>query len=195
MVQRRDAARNRALLIDAARAVFAERGMDATLDEIAARAGVGVGTAYRNFVDKHELAAEVLREATEQLATDAEQALRAADPWQAIVTFFETTAARQAANRGLYEALAGQGRAADKIRMWPYIVSSVNELFARARLAGVIRKDLKAEDAVAILAMVGAIEDWRRYLALVLDGARAADRPRLPGTAGQYDSIEPADAE
>ena len=69
MAQRRDAARNRALLVAAGREVFAERGLEATLDEIAERAGVGTGTAYRNFNDKHELAAEVLAEATQQIAS------------------------------------------------------------------------------------------------------------------------------
>ena len=71
MAQRKDAVRNRARLVVAARKVFAERGLDATLDEIAERAGVGTATAYRNFADKHELAAEVLAEATQQIATDA----------------------------------------------------------------------------------------------------------------------------
>ena len=50
-------------------------------------------------------------------------ALAIDDPWQALVTFFETTAARQAADRGLYQALAGQGSADDKVRIWPQIVS------------------------------------------------------------------------
>ncbi len=125
LTARRDAARNRARLVAAAREVFAERGLGATLDEVAARAGLGTGTAYRHFRDKHELAAEVLAEATEQIAVDARAALAIDDPWLAIVAFFEATATRQAADRGLYEALAGQGRAADKVRLWPDIVDAV----------------------------------------------------------------------
>ena len=156
MAPRRDAARNRELLVQAARDVFAARGLGATLDDVAAAAGVGTGTAYRHFRNKHELAAEVLRDATQQIVIDADDALAIDDPWQALVAFFETTAARQAADRGLYQALAGQGSADDKVRIWPQIVAAVNDLFARARDAGVIRADAEAEDAVVIFAMLGA---------------------------------------
>ena len=130
---RKDASRNRALLVDAAREVFAERGLGATLDDIAERAGVGTGTAYRHFRNKQEIAAEVLADATQQIVTDAEDALAIKDPWQAIVTFFETTAERQAADRGLYQTLAGQGSVDDKIRIWPQIVTAVTGLFTAPR--------------------------------------------------------------
>ena len=100
MAPRRDAARNRELLVQAAREVFATRGLGATLDDVAAAAGVGTGTAYRHFRNKHELAAEVLRGATQQIVIDADDALAIEDPWQALVAFFETTAARQAGDRG-----------------------------------------------------------------------------------------------
>jgi AcrR family transcriptional regulator len=197
VAQRQDAARNRAKLIAAAREVFAERGLDATLDEIAQRAGVGTATAYRNFVDKHELAADVLADATQQIATDAEAALRNEDPWQAIVAFLETTAARQAADRSLYQALAGQGRAADKIRIWPHIVGSVQALVDNAKRAGVLRSDFEPADTVAVLAMLGVLDDppgtperWRRYLALLLDGARASDRPPLPVSVDHYVTLD-----
>jgi AcrR family transcriptional regulator len=197
MAQRKDAARNRAKLIAAARELFAEQGLDATLDEIAARAGVGTGTAYRNYTDKHELAADVLAEATQQIANDAEDALRMDDPWQAFVTFVETTAARQAADRSLYQALAGHGRAADKIRIWPHIVDAVQRLVDNGKRAGVLRTDLEAADTVAIFAMLGVIDDptgspqrWRRYLALVLDGTRATDRPPLPAVVDRYDTLD-----
>lgn len=109
--------------------------------------------------------------------------------------FFETTAARQAADRSLYQALAGQGRAADKVRVWPDIVRDLTELFERARRAGVVRSDVAAEDAVAILAMLGPLyaqpeERWRRYLALLLDGLRATDRPSLPGRPDRCGSLD-----
>src|SRR6187431_2289167 len=87
---RKDVARNRALLLEAARVVFAERGLDATLDDIAKEAGVGVGTAYRHFANKQEIAAEVLAASSGDMVTDAESALLIEDPWLAIVTFFES---------------------------------------------------------------------------------------------------------
>ena len=88
---RRDAARNRALLLDAAREVFAARGLEATLDEIAHHAGVGVGTAYRHFANKQELAAAIFKDDFEQLVESARAALDVDDPWQALAGFIETT--------------------------------------------------------------------------------------------------------
>lgn len=189
---RSDAARNRARLLDSARIVFAEKGFDATLDDVARHAGVGVATAYRHFTDKYAIAGEVLAEATQQIATNAHEALAIDDPWTALVTFFEATAARLVADRGLLQALAGQGRVSDKERIWPDIVDAVTALFERAHAAGAIRADAKPQDAGVILSMVGGIAgvDWRRYLAMLLDGLRATDRPALPGAAPVFGELD-----
>ncbi len=152
---RKDAARNRDRLISAARTVFAERGIDATLDDIAREAGVGTGTAYRHFPNKKVIAAEILADATQQIATDAEDALSIDDPWDAMVAFFENTSARLATDRGLYQILAGQGNVDDKTRIWPHIVDGITRLFDRAKEAGVIRADAEPEDAAVLFAMLG----------------------------------------
>jgi AcrR family transcriptional regulator len=180
---RKDAARNRDRLISAARTVFADRGIDATLDDIAREAGVGTGTAYRHFPNKKVIAAEILADATQQIATDAEDALSIDDPWDAIVAFFENTSARLAADRGLYQILAGQANVDDKTRIWPHIVDGITRLFDRAKEAGMIRADAEPEDAGVVFAMLGvafSTGTWRRYLALLLDGLRATERPELP---------------
>jgi len=186
---RKDSVRNRARLIDAARAVFAERGFGATLDDIARHAGVGVGTAYRHFPNKQALAAVVLADATEQIATDARDALAIEDPWQALVTFFERNAARQAEDRGLYERLTELGDPGRQDQIWPGIVADVTRLFERAQRAGVVRADAAPQDIAAIFALLGPAYEmtrdvspdlWRRYLALILDGLRATERPPLP---------------
>jgi AcrR family transcriptional regulator len=192
---RADAARNRAALVVAARAVFAEMGLDATLDDIAARAGVGTGTAYRHFRNKQEVAAEVLAVATEQIVVDAEAALTVVDPWDALVAFCDAVAARQAAERRLYEVLAGLGRAEDKERLWPAMVRTVTALVDRARAARVVRPDATPEDVAVVLTMLGPAfalggETWRRYLALALDGLRATDRERLPVASPTLDSLD-----
>lgn len=186
---------NRARLLAAAREVFAERGLDATLDDVAARAGLGTGTAYRHFRNKHELAGEVLAEATQAIADDATAALALTDPWAALVGFCEAVATRQAAERRIYLALAGQGRAADKARIWPDVVAAVTELVDRARAAGVVRPEVVADDVAAVLTMVvatfGMGEDaWRRYLALALDGLRSTDRPALPGPPPSFATLD-----
>jgi AcrR family transcriptional regulator len=169
--------------------VFAERGFGATLDDIARHAGVGVGTAYRHFPNKQALAALVLADATEEIATDARDVLAIDDPWQALVSFFERNAARQAEDRGLYERLTGLGDPERQDQIWPGIVADVTELFERAQRAGVVRADAAPQDIAAIFALLGPAYEmtrdvspdlWRRYLALILDGLRATDRPPLP---------------
>ncbi len=188
---RKDSARNRELLVEAARVVFAERGLDATLDDVARQAGVGTGTAYRHFANKQELAAEVLLQSERQLVDDANAALEIADPWQALETFFETSCARQAVNRGLHQALISPVPH-QKSPLREELVVAVIELFRRAKVAGVIRPDVEATDAVPIYAMMGVAFDvgsaiapelWRRYLAFFLDGLRATDRGPLPAAA------------
>ena len=196
---RKDSARNRARLVAAAREVFADRGFGATLDDIARHAGVGTGTAYRHFPNKQAIAALVLADATTQIATDARDALAVSDPWLALVTFFERTAARQAADRGLYQTLTGQGDPEEQARIWPEIVASVTDLFERAKQAGVIRADAAPQDVAAIFAMLGAAYEmsaasgpklWRRYLALLLDGLRATDRPELPVPPPPFEALD-----
>src|SRR6201996_3844948 len=89
---RRDAERNRQRILAAAAEVFTEHGLDATLDEVARAAGVGVGTVYRRFPDKESLVAELFRERVDALVTVAEEACTARDPWQGLVTYLEFVA-------------------------------------------------------------------------------------------------------
>jgi AcrR family transcriptional regulator len=186
---RKDSARNRARLLVAAREVFAERGFGATLDDIAHHAGVGVGTAYRHFPNKKAIAAEVLSDATREIAEDARRALDIADPWTGLVAFFEATATRQAADRGLYQTLTGQGDDDEQAKIWPEVIASVTALYTRAARAGVLRADAAPQDIAAMLVMLGPAyamareidpDLWRRYLHLMLDGLRATGRPALP---------------
>jgi AcrR family transcriptional regulator len=197
---RKDSARNRALLIAAARTVFAERGLDATLDEVAQAAGVGVGTAYRHFANKQELAREVMTQSSQQLVDDAVNALRVADPWQALAGFFEVSATRLVADRGLHQALFGPSPH-EKSPMRQDLVDAVVELFARAKAAGVLRADVEPMDAVPIYAMMGVASDigsivgpdqWRRSLAFFLDGLRATDRGPLPEPAIPIELLDAA---
>ncbi len=188
---RKDVARNRALLLASAKAVFAEQGLDATLDDIAKHAGVGTGTAYRHFANKQEIAAEVLSQSSEDMMQDSLDALEIEDPWLAITTFFETIMGRAAVNRGLHESLAIP-RAPHEVLIRQQLVESVTTLFARAKAAGAIRADADPTDAGVILSMLVPVFDmaavtspdlWRRYLWLLLDGLRATEEPALPVAA------------
>lgn len=185
---RKDAVRNRAALLEAARAVFAERGLDASLDDIAHRAGLGVGTAYRHFANKQEVVAALFDQAIDDLIANVEAALAVADPWAALAQFFETAATSQAKDRGLHEVLMGSvPHDHDVLRR--RFTPPLQLLFDRARAAGVIRAEVCINDAAVVFAMLGTAyemhgpsspESWRRYLALLLDGMRATDREPLP---------------
>src|SRR5579875_592045 len=102
---RADAARNRQRLIDAAAEVFAARGLDATLDDIARHAGVNVATAYRHFANKHELAHEFLAQCVDKAVALAEQAAAEPDPWQGLTLFIEQSLQMMTANRALGDVL------------------------------------------------------------------------------------------
>ena len=197
---RKDVARNRALLLASAKAVFAEQGLDATLDDIAKHAGVGTGTAYRHFANKQEIAAEVLEQSSGDMTQDAVDALEISDPWLALTSFFEAIIGRAAVNRALHESLT-LPQIAHGVQLRQQLVDSVTLLFARAKAAGVIRADADTTDAAAILTMLIPVFDmgavthadlWRRYLALILDGLRATDRPALPVRPIDIDDVAAA---
>jgi AcrR family transcriptional regulator len=181
---RRDAERNRQRILQAAGELFAERGLGVTLDDVARRAGVGVGTVYRRFVDKEELIDALFEQRIEVVGALAEESLVHADPWEGLVFFFERGLEAQACDRGLKELLASSvhGRGGVRLareRLRPLVTA----LFDRAKAAGVLRADATPEDAPLIMMMIGLIIDrtrevepelWRRYLGLVLDGLRPA---------------------
>ena len=184
---RADAANNRERLLAAAHVVFAERGLAATLDDVARHAGVGVGTAYRHFPNKQALASEVLEGAMLQLAADAEAALAVDDPWQAFAGFFETVVASQARHRGLHHLSASDGIASAAVQQ--RFEGAVLSLFERAQRAGVVRADACATDIGPLLVMLRTVIDlsppsrpdlWRRYLAFLVDGLRATGQSPAP---------------
>src|SRR5215471_5679817 len=98
---RADAVRNRAALIEAAREVFAEHGLDASLEEIACRAGVGIATLYRRFPGREQLIAAALVDKVAEYAHAAEEALAVTDPWEGFAGYVYRICELQAADRGL----------------------------------------------------------------------------------------------
>jgi AcrR family transcriptional regulator len=199
---RRDAARNRERILAAAGEVFATRGLEVTLDDIAHHAGVGVGTVYRRFHDKEQLIDALFDDRIGAVVNAAEEALAAADPWLGLEQFFVDILELQAADRGLRElAFAGQhGRervTRARIRLEPI----VQELVSRAQASGDLRADISADDVPVIQKMIAQVIDvagdvkpdlWRRYLAIVLDGLRTRrDGPTpLPVPALEHGQLE-----
>jgi AcrR family transcriptional regulator len=187
---RADAARNRQALIDAAERLFAIRGLAATLDDIAAEAGVNVATAYRHFANKHELAAAFLQQKIDQAVRIAEDAAAAEDPWQGLTDFFSRTLELMVANRGLHDVFTGY---AEKWlqRLDARIEPVLRRLIDRAQRAGALRTDVDTGDLGVILTMLATVSDVpaddvdtlvQRYLELILAGLRPSER-RLPGAA------------
>src|SRR5699024_1695046 len=105
---RKDAARNRGLLLKAGRELFAERGLDATLNDVAHRAGVGVGTAYRRFSDKSELIDAIHVQQVAELEAILADALSCSDPWDGLVLYLEGSLRLQARDLGMAQSLSGQ---------------------------------------------------------------------------------------
>jgi AcrR family transcriptional regulator len=180
---RADAARNRALLLESARELFAERGLSVTMDEIARHAGVGVGTAYRRFASREVLIEALFDDRIEQLVATVEEAAVDPDPWHGLTTMIERSMEMQAADRGLKELLFSPADLRERVatvreRMLPL----VGQVFDRARAAGMLRDDVTALDLPAMNFMLGAAADlggdvepelWRRYAGILLDGLRA----------------------
>lgn len=178
---RKDAARNRELLIDAAREVFASRGIEASLDEIAKHAGLGVGTAYRHFCNKHEVVAACAQQALDRVVEIAEQALQAEDPWQGIGSFFEGVLRLQAENRGLREVFLGEYDPEEVGQPRERMQAALSQLLVRGQQTGAVRADAEPSDLGFLVLMLCSATDvagtiapdvWQRYLPMVLAGLR-----------------------
>ncbi|MCY1142483.1 helix-turn-helix domain containing protein [Actinoplanes sp. Pm04-4] len=179
---RADAQRNRAALLAAARQVFGEHGLDASLDEIARRAGVGNATLYRRFPTRRDLIAEVFAGQMTGYVELAENALAEPDPWAAFVTYLTRLFEIQATDRGLSELLVTTGFDEDE-RLAGLLATAqrgATEVIRRAQAAGRLRADFTRRDISLLMrANAGVLRSspdpgaWRRQLALVLDGLGA----------------------
>ena len=179
---RRDAERNRERIITAARAVFATRGLAATLDDVAHHAGVGIGTVYRRFPTKEALVSAALDERLDELAAAVEAALQAPTGWDGFTGLLRQVAEMHAADRGLRDlALGGGYGVGHHERIGTRMVPLITRLIERAREEGTLREDVTAEDVPLILMMISEValhshrvrpDAYARYLQLLIDGLR-----------------------
>ncbi|HLX33283.1 MAG TPA: helix-turn-helix domain-containing protein [Gaiellaceae bacterium] len=169
---RADARRNLERVLDAATEVFAAEGPDASVDEIAKRAGVGHGTVFRRFPTKDDLMFAVIERRVEEMRAIAEEALASADPGEAFFASVQRIAEFNMSMPGLHRCFVHCGAkpgAAELDKLFARIV-------ARAQRAGAVRRDVKPEDVQLLVrsALTNAPPgQWRRHLAVVLDGLRA----------------------
>lgn len=187
---RRDAERNRQRIIAAARDAFADDGLSVTLDEIARRAGVGVGTIYRRFPDKEQLIDALFEDQMNAFVAVAEDCMQADDPWDGLVRFLETACQVHACDRGFKEvALSGTHGLERVARARKLMFPVVSRLVARAQADGSLRADVTATDLPLIQLMLGSLSEctrdvdpevWRRYLGIVTDGLRTCREEPAP---------------
>jgi AcrR family transcriptional regulator len=176
---RADARRNYDRLVEAARAVFAARGSEASIDEIARTADVGVGTLYRHFPRRIDLVEAVYREDVDTLVARGEALLAQAGPWDALTRWLEAFVAYAAAKRTflteLHEAFEKNPDLAVSSR--EKIGAATGRLLARAQEAGVVRPDISQGELMQLVGGMcmarGATEEQNLgLLTFVLDGIR-----------------------
>jgi AcrR family transcriptional regulator len=188
---RADARRNRARVLEAARECFARSGNEAQMDDIAAAAGVGVGTVYRHFATKDALVAALADEHFEAEDAVAAAALQIEDPWAAFSCFIRNGAQVMAENRAIGEVAADRPEVMKNAALGADIrfgfFGKVEALIDRAKQVGALRADFELEDIPAIMCSLGSLQisrgayaNWRRLLEIVLDGLRATDGSKLP---------------
>ncbi|HEX3517888.1 MAG TPA: helix-turn-helix domain-containing protein [Solirubrobacteraceae bacterium] len=197
---RKDAERNRQRVLDAARELFAERGLGVSLDDIARHAGVGVGTVYRRFPDKEQLIDALFEERIGEMLSAAGKSLEMPDPWLALVRFLERALEMQAEDRGLKELLLSTSEAHARIeRARLQIQPLVAVVLERAQQAGVVRADLVVADLLLLQHAIGEVADytrevapevWRRTLVIALDGLRPDRRRTSPMPCPPLDDEE-----
>ncbi|WAZ25489.1 TetR/AcrR family transcriptional regulator [Streptomyces cinnabarinus] len=173
---RKDAARNYDALLAAARDAFAENGADASLEDIAKRAGVGIGTLYRNFPTRRDLFESVYAGEVNDLVQVARE-VAGLEPWEALTTWLHRFTGYMVTKRAVREALDDQSEIFDACRDSMYAAGG--PLLERAQRAGVARADMDFGDLLRLVAGVTATtftDDAQRdrVLAIALDGVRTA---------------------
>lgn len=196
---RADAERNRVRIVEAALDLFAQRGLSVSLEEVAAHAGVGVGTLYRRFGERDALIAAVFLHRVNDFAEHAERACDDADPWQGLVFLVTYAGESFTANRGLAEVLTRRDHRDSRLMIGSdRIEKCLRTVFLRAHAVGALRQDVAATDLVVILQMIASVVrlteeaapgTWRRYRDLLLDSVRASGRVAISAPALTEDQL------
>ena len=200
---RKDAQRNRQRIIDAARDLFAQKGLEPSLNDVAHHAGVGVGTVYRRFATKEELLEAIFEDGLDQLVAFAESALQQDDSWAGFVWFVEQMCRLTATDRGLREIAFSKCYAGSRVNAaQDRLVPTLTTLVERARDDGHLRPELTAADMPLMGLLAGTVSEfagevdpelWRRYVALLIEGMRRrSDQERLPVEALSEEALDDA---
>jgi AcrR family transcriptional regulator len=185
-----DAERNRQRIITTAREVFAELGLEVPMEDIAKRAGVGVGTLYRRYPTRADLIAAAFETKMTAYAEAARQALRNPDPWLGFCGYVEEICAMQAGDRGFTTVLTmtfptAKRFEADRARAF----ADFTTLIERAKAEGKLRADFVTEDMpMFLMANAGVLtatadaapDTWRRLVGYLIQACAAHAAQPLP---------------
>ena len=188
---RRDAQRNREAIVEAARQVFCDQGLEAPLEQIARHARVGIATLYRRFPSRAALLDAVLTVDLQAHIDAAEHALAIDDPWDGFAFYLEQNCRLQASDRGLNDVMGMRFPRATAVEAAKArLFELVGRVVDRAQQSGQLRADLTLEDLAFLnwanarilpaVRAAGAPDAWRRPLGLLLDGLRAERAHPLP---------------
>jgi len=182
---RRDAERNRQLLLRTAYELMATEGLDVPYEDIARAAGTGMGTMYRRFPHRQDLLDALFSEHIDTVIGFAERASRYDDAWAGLSWFLERQLEIEAQSRGLGELLRGRHQATALVqRAHERMTPLVADLIARAVRTGQLPPGATPADFAAVHVMVGSVMDtsrafapqlWRRALTIALAGLRHAE--------------------
>jgi len=185
---RRDAELNLARILVAARDVFAEHGYEASMEQIAARAEVGIGTLYRRFPNKADLCAAVVDAATDRIRQIADEVLLEVAPGDAVFEFIRCCVDAPSSWRAATSRRPWSGGGAD--RALAALLPRIGRILEASQRAGTVRPDIVPTDLVVTLMSVRAIKDLcdadapgtsRRFLEFALDGLRPGQKtPEQP---------------
>ncbi|GAA4585808.1 helix-turn-helix domain-containing protein [Planotetraspora phitsanulokensis] len=185
--RRRDARRNRELLTALAQEAFAEHGVDASLEQIARKAGLAIGTLYRHFPTRVDLLLAAFEPKLSEFMTAAEATLLMEDPWEGFCTFLEALCATQAGDRGFNDFISMRFPNSQATEaMHDHLCRLASEVIERGQAAGVVRPDITDADIISLVWANSRIIDatrgaapnaWRRNLHIMIDGFRAAQHP------------------
>jgi AcrR family transcriptional regulator len=190
---RSDARRNRRRLLESAREVMREQGIEASLGEIARRAGVGNATLYRHFPTREALCDAVFAEYGSELDEISERVLRIPDAWDALSTWLEETCAAFATDQAFADVVTrGMPQSSVLNEICVRAIGLAETLFRNAQRQGVVRADAELSDLLFVMYALQQVvpvtaqvapDAWRRHLAIALDGLRPREGAALPPVA------------
>ena len=193
---RADAVRNRERVLKAAKIVFSTGGAEASLEAVARRAGVGIGTLYRHFPTREALFEAVYRREVDQLSELAEQLKNDAAPVDALRRWLRSNVEFVATKKGMSAALAIAVQGSSELSAYSFdrLTQAVGALLDRAVAAGEIRSDIGPEDLLRALVGMCYMHDqpgWQKSVLRLLDVFVDGLRVPGPGKAPRQTTLSP----